>query len=221
VLNGGAAAPLCKENQTPPLGGINFWRDYATLGGAPYIDVIAVHYNQGKDPDHGNVADLEYQVRRARELLGDGKPVWVTEFGVVIGDHGNFKGLTEPEAAAWYVRMYTAGLAADATRFFSDAPAFIEMNGPTYLTYYVNKLVQAKLGGFTAATKIAEGQYRFVVHGRDVYVLWSGVPASLSGTVIATDFYGRETLMNAALLAPGESAPLFVEPLLARRRAVR
>jgi hypothetical protein len=219
VLNGGAAAPLFKENQIPALGGINFWRNYASLGGAPYIDVIAVHYNQGKDPDHGNVADFEYQIRRARELLGSAKPVWVTEFGVVIGDHGNFKGLTETQAAAWFVRMYAAGLAAGASRFFSDAPAFVELNGQTYLPYYVNKLVQAKLGGFTSAVKIGDGQYRFGANGRDVYVLWSGVPASLTGSVIATDFYGNQTLTDASQLAPAEGAPLFVETLPARRRA--
>jgi Glycosyl hydrolase catalytic core len=221
VLNGGAATPLFKENQVPPLQGVNFWRDYALAGGAPYIDIIAVHYNQGKDPDHGNVADFEYQVRRARELLGAAKPVWVTEFGVVIGDHGNFKGLTEKEAAAWYVRMYSAGLATGATRFFSDASSFLEMNGTTYLTFYVNKLVQTKLGGFTSAAKLVTGQYRFRVNGADVYVLWSGVPSSLTGTVTATDFYGNIVTTNAALLTPSELSPLFVEPRSSKRRAVR
>ena len=220
VLNGGAAAPLFKESQVPPLGGVNFWRDYALAGGAPYIDIIAVHYNQGKDPDHGNVADFEYQIRRARELLGGTKPVWVTEFGVVIGDHGTFKGLTEKEAAAWYLRMYTAGLAAGAVRFFSDAPGFVEMNGTTYLTFYVNKLVQAKLGGFTSATKIAEGQYRFRVRGADVYVLWAGAPTLPKGQVVVTDFYGNTAVTNASSLALSEATPVFAEPVPARHRAV-
>jgi hypothetical protein len=220
VLNGGAATPLFKENQVPPLQGVNFWRDYANAGGAPYIDVIAVHYNQGKDPDHGNVADFEYQIRRARELLGSNKPVWVTEFGVIIGDRGNFKGLTETEAAAWYVRMYAAGLAAGAVRFFPDATSFVEMDGTTYLTFYVNKLVQSKLGGFTSGVKLTTGQYQFRVGGRDVYVLWSGVPSSLSGRVTATDFYGNAIPTDASLLTPSEASPLFVEPVVARRRAV-
>ncbi|HWS71021.1 MAG TPA: hypothetical protein VN605_02855, partial [Thermoanaerobaculia bacterium] len=105
-------------------------------------------------------------------------------------------------------------------RFFSDASSFLELNGTTYLPFYVNKLVQAKLGGFTSATKIAEGQYRFRVHGADVYVLWSGVPSSLSGAVVATDYYGNTTSTTAAQLAPSESSPLFVEPRPARRRAV-
>jgi hypothetical protein len=105
-------------------------------------------------------------------------------------------------------------------RFFPDAPGFIEMDGTTYLTFYVNKLVQSKLGGFTSAVKVAEGQYRFRVGERDVYVLWSGVPSSLSGRVTATDFYGNATTTDASLIAPSESSPLFVESMVSRRRAV-
>jgi hypothetical protein len=220
VLNGGAAAQLHRENEIPPPLGVNFWRDYAALGGAPWIDVIAVHYNEGKSADHGNVDDFEYQIRRARDLLGDTKPVWVTEFGVIIGDHGNFQGLSEADAAAWYVRMDAAGLAAGAVRFFPDAPGFLEMNGTTYLTFYVQKLIQAKLGGFTSAAKLAEGQYRFSVNGRDVYVLWNGVPAGLIGNVRVTDVYGNVTLRAASSLTPSEDAPVFVEGDM-RRRAAR
>lgn len=219
VLNGGAGIPLFRENQVPVPGGVNFWRDYAAAGGAPYIDIVAVHYNEGKDPDHGNVADFEYQVRRARELLGPTKPVWVTEFGVVIGTPGMFTGMTETEAAAWYLRMVPAGLAAGAVRFFPDAPGFIDMNGTTYLTFYVQKLIQLELGGFTSATKIATGQYRFTVNGDDVWVVWSGMP--LSGTVRATDMYGNVTVTDASKLTVSEASPLFLEAVGARHRGVR
>ncbi|HVR37484.1 MAG TPA: hypothetical protein VMU84_00190, partial [Thermoanaerobaculia bacterium] len=218
VVNGGAGIPLWRETQNPVPPGVNFWRDYANAGGAPYLDVIAIHYNQGKDPDHGNVADFEYQMRRARELLGDAKPLWVTEFGVVIGTNlGNFTGLSEKDAAAWYVRMYAAGLAGGATKFFPDAPAFIEMNGTTYLPFYVQKLLLAKLSGFTSATRVATGQYRFRVNGSDVWIVWNGMP--LTGTVKATDMYGNETIAQASTLAPSELAPLILESVGSRRRA--
>lgn len=219
VINGGAATALWRENETPALGGVNFWRDYANAGGAASVDVIAAHYNNGKDPDHGNVDDLEYLIRRLRELLGSTKAVWLTEFGVVIGTNlGNFTGLSESDAGAWYVRMYAAGLAAGATKFFPDAPAFIEMNGTTYLTFYVQKLLQAKLGGFTSAERVATGQYRFRVGGVDRWVVWSGMP--LTGVVKATDMYGNESVVDASMLRPTEAVPLIIESL-ARRRAVR
>ncbi|HXG58166.1 MAG TPA: glycosyl hydrolase [Thermoanaerobaculia bacterium] len=222
VLNGGAGIPLFHETRNPVPAGVHFWRDYAALGGAPFIDVIAVHYNQGKDPGHGSVDDFEYQITRAREILGAGKPVWVTEFGVVIGDRGAFRGMTETSAAAWYMRMVAAGLAAGAVRFFPDAPSFVEMDGTVYLTFYVQKMLQAKLGGFTSAVKLAAGQYRFRTGSSDVYLLWSGVPSALTGTVTSYDMYGNETRTDAAMLRPSESSPLLVVAPAAtgpRRRA--
>jgi hypothetical protein len=52
-------------------------------------------------------------------------------------------------------------------------------------------------------------------------VLWNGVPPALGGTVVATDLYGNETVVNAAALTPSESNPLIVTPLPPRRRAAR
>jgi len=223
VINGGAAAALIRENDNPVPAGVNFWRDFAALGGAPYVDVIAVHYNDGKSPGHGKITDFEYQVRRMRELLGASKPVWVTEFGAVVGNGtlGNFAALSERDAAAWFIRFYTAGLAAGAEKFFSDAPAFATMEGTTLLPFYVNKLLESKLGGFTSSEKLAEGQYRFGVNGREVFVLWNGVPATLHGPVICTDLYGVELIVDAAQLPPAESFPLIVERVPSRRRAAR
>jgi hypothetical protein len=220
VLNGGAAYPLYLD-QLPnaPQGGLRFWPDFVAAGGADAVDVIAVHYNNGKDADHGSVDNLEGLIRRARQLLGT-KPVWVTEFGVVVGNHGNFTGLTEVEAASWFIRFYTAGLAAGAEKFFSDAVAFAEMDGTTLLPFYANKLVQSKLGGFTTATRLASGQYRFHVGSNDMYVLWNGVPAALKGSVIATDMYGVERTLDASALAPTEASPLIVTAAAGRRRTV-
>jgi len=212
---------LVRENENPALPGTTFWRDFAAQGGAQYADVIAVHYNDGKSPGHGKITDFEYQVRRMRQLLGESKAVWVTEFGAVIGDGslGNFAAMSERDAAAWFVRFYTAGLAAGVERFFSDAPAFATLDGTTLLPFYVNKLLEAKLGGWTSAAKLAEGQYRFVVNGREVFVLWSTVPATINGSVVYTDMYGVERTADAASLPLAEASPLIVERLPARRRA--
>ena len=218
VLNGGAGIPLWRESDALP--GTTFWRDFAALGGAQYVDVIAIHYNDGKSPSLGNIDNLEVQIRRARELLGNTKPVWVTEYGVQIGTAGNFAGMTEAQAGAWFIRFDAAGLAGGVERFFPDAASFITPDGKVYLPYYVNKLVEAELGGFTSSAKIATGQYRFTVNGADVYVLWNGVPSTLTGRVTATDMYGNQTTLEASALAPSEASPLFVKADgTARRRA--
>lgn len=218
VLNGGAGIPLWRESEGLP--GTSFWRDFAAMGGAQYVDVIAVHYNDGKSPSLGNIDNFEYQIHRARELLGNTKPLWVTEYGVQIGSAGNFSGMTEAQAGAWFVRFDAAGLAAGAERFFPDAASFTTPDGKVYLPYYVNKLVEEEIGGFSSATKIANGQYRFSVSGSDMYVLWNGVPAALTGRVTATDMYGNRATIDAGALAPSEASPLFVKAEgAARRRA--
>ena len=219
VLNGGAAFPMW---ETRPVGGSTFWRDFAAMGGAQYVDVIAVHYNDGKT-DGGSIAHFETQVQSMRALLGANKPVWVTEFGVVVDVGGQFTALSEKDAGAWFLRFYTAGLAAGVERFFSDAVSFVRYpDGPILLPFYVNKLLEAKLGGFTAAEKIADGQYRFRVGGSDRYVVWNGLPPGISGAVVVTDMYGNESTIDAAAVHATEANPLIVAVPGARRiRTVR
>ncbi len=208
VINAGAGLV---ERQ---YAGGDFWWEYASLGGKPYIDIVAVHYNEGKDPGATDPTAFETRLANIKDALGSDKPIWVTEFGVIVNAPagGTFTSLTETQAAAWYTRFYAAGLNGGVTRFFSDAISFYTTGaGPTVLLpYYTNKLMQAKLGGFSASSRLAAGQYRFTVRGAPVYVLWSGVPAELSGTVISYDIYGNETTGDASALHPTQDAPLIV-----------
>ncbi|HMX75819.1 MAG TPA: glycosyl hydrolase [Anaerolineales bacterium] len=210
VMNGGAAIPLWKNAP-----GSEFWSQYVQAGGAPYQDVIAIHYNEGKhDANGGTVEDFETQIQ-AMYALGADKPMWVTEFGVLVGENdtqGRFTRLPEKDAAAWYLRFYTAGLANGVDRFFSDNISFHDtQKNQILLPFYVNKLLEAKLNGFTEAEKIADGQYRFTVNGSPVYILWNGIPSELSGSVTATDMYGNTQTVDAATLQPSEGSPLIVE----------
>lgn len=208
VLNGGAG------NFDRTKRGGSFWWDYAAQRGTAYIDIVAVHFNDGKDPGVTDVAVLETRLSSLKSALGSTKPIWITEFGVMVENpQGRFVSLTEPQAAAWYTRFYTAGLNGGVTRFFTDSVAFFRVQGSQVtrlLPYYTNKLLEAKLGSFSASSKIAAGQYRFRVGGSSVYVLWSGVPAELSGTVTVYDIYGNETRADARSLAPKDSQPLIV-----------
>ena len=172
------------------------------------MDVIAAHYNDGK-VNGGQVEHFETQVRRLRELLGP-KPVWVTEFGVVTGQNERFRAMSEHDAATWFVRFYTAGLAQGAVRFFSDVQPFVDRS-EIRLPYYVNKLLEHEVGGFTEAVKLADGQYRFTVDGRAVWILWNGVPDEVVGTVQVTDVYGHTRRDAAVALSPTTDNPLIVE----------
>jgi hypothetical protein len=90
-------------------------------------------------------------------------------------------------------------------------------DGPILLPFYVNKLLEAKLGGFTSAEKIADGQYRFRVGGSDRYVVWNGLPHGMSGPVLVTDMYGNESTIDAAAIHPTEANPLIVSVPVSRR----
>lgn len=210
VINGGAGIPLWRNVQ-----GSEFWPQFVEAGGAQYVDIIAIHYNNGK-VDGGNEAEFTTQVTTLRELMGTEKPVWLTEFGALPRNeripNQQFNLLPETEAAAWYVRFYTVGLANGVTRFFSDAPSFVfPPQRQRYLTYYIHPLLEAKIGPFSSAEMLTAGQYKFIVNGSPVYVLWSGVPAELTGSVRVTDMYGSEQTMDAAALQPDKLNPLIVE----------
>lgn len=217
VLQGGAGFALWLDQE---VAGSRFWADYAAAGGAAFVDVIAVHYNDGKI-DGGNETHFATQLQRLSALLGEDKPIWVTEFGVFtdIGmpEGSRFMAMSETEAAAWYTRFYTVGLANGVTRFFSDASAFVrlmpaERQVVVTLPYYTNKLLQAKLGGFTAVEMLGEGQYRFMVNDAPVYVLWGGMPTDeLQGALLVTDMYGNVTSTGVEFLQPSAANPIIVE----------
>lgn len=209
VINGGAG--LVDKTKS----GGSFWWDFASLGGNQYIDVIAAHFNDGKSPGVQDVAVMENMLSNVKDAFGSTKPIWLTEFGVAIDiPPGGFVSLNETQGAAWFMRFYAAGMNSGVQRFFSDASSFITTTGAKtakiLLPYYTNKLMEAKLGGFTASTKLASGQYRFTVNNQSVYVLWSGVPAELTGTVSVFDLYGNETSSSAQALSPSQDAPLIV-----------
>ncbi|MFN8372527.1 MAG: hypothetical protein U0694_06585 [Anaerolineae bacterium] len=177
VLNGGAGIALWREGEN--LGGVNFWSDYAAMGGAQYVDVIAAHYNNGK-VDGGVESDFATQIQRLRGHLGEDKPVWVTEFGALVdferpagvdAPANNFNIMSETEGAAWFMRFYTVGIANGVDRFFSDMTSFITPDARIRLPYYVNLLLEAKIGAMTEAAMLADGQYRFTVNGSAVYAV--------------------------------------------------
>lgn len=215
VINGGAAIP---QWRTSPV--VNFWSDFAKAGGADLVDVIAIHYNQGKnEPNEDQDEYLEKQITTIHAQLGATKPVWMTEFGVLVKNPDQppppadasvvLSQKTEAEAASWYFRRYAVGLAAGANRFFSDAQSFFSQK--IMWPFWINRLVEVKIGSFTAAKKLAAGQYEFTVGGKAVYALWSSVPADLKGKVRVTDLYGKTTEVDASTVSPTVASPIFVE----------
>ena len=83
---------------------------------------------------------------------------------------------------------------------------------PAFDTY---KLMTSKLSGFSSVEKIADTQYKFIVHGKNVYVLWSetgssSLPAEISGLVKVTDYLGNDEVKQVSEIVLSGS-PIFVE----------
>ncbi len=177
--------------------GLQFWEDFVAKGGGDAIEIVAIHYNQGKSGG-STIEQFIGMIDTYRSIFGD-KPIWVTEFGVLIADAtqdgdtaGKFNRMTEEEGASWLIRFYTAGLNAGVSKFFSGYIGFVSKD-VVQLTFYTNLLIQSKLMGFTESEKLTDGQYRFVVNGKSVYVLWGNSPTheSITGTISVTDIYGN------------------------------
>ncbi len=83
--------------------------------------------------------------------------------------------------------------------------------------YFTYQLTASKIRGFSSVEKITDTQYKFLVNGKNIYILWSDsepglVPGDISGTVKVTDYLGNEEIKNANQIVLTES-PVFIEPM--------
>ncbi len=78
--------------------------------------------------------------------------------------------------------------------------------------FYAYKTIVDKLDYFDSVKQLAPGQYRFSVHGRQIYVLWGSqnLPAEIKGKVKVTGIYGAEHESAAAAIRL-TGAPIYVE----------
>lgn len=212
VMNGGATEFESNKAQS------KFWGTAGGLGLGNYLDIIAMHYNSGKhDSNYGSEAQFETWIATIKSALGSSKPIWVTEYGVLVNipAGGSFVPITETGAAAWFMRMNTVGMANGVEKFFADIDPFVIIQGTggatiVQLPYYTVRMMNALLADASAVTKIAAGQYRYTQTGKTTYVLWTGVPTELTGTVTYYDMYGTEKTGSASSLSPTEASPLIV-----------
>jgi hypothetical protein len=71
-----------------------------------------------------------------------------------------------------------------------------------------------KIDYFESCEKLSEGQFKFIVNGAALYVLWgeNNISEEIIGQVLLTDVSGSETILDSDELILSES-PVFVEIL--------
>ncbi len=197
---------------------ISFWQPVFDQGSS-YFDINNIHSIGASD---------ELNVPEFKKLLstyGIDKPIWVTEAEHPIGENrltGRYVSLEEQ--GRLMVKSYAIAFASGVDKVFytmfkvpSFAPsshrqaALFDESGEKRPAYYALETLVSKLGKFTSAEELAEGQYRFMIEGKTVYVLWGSgeLPEEITGEVLITDIYGEETRTNSSAINLTES-PIFV-----------
>lgn len=187
VLQGGMAHLESSVN--------SFWQEIFNLGGADYFDIANIH-------SIGMNSDTFYAVE-FNEYLEENdieKPFWVTE-AVLVAKEFDKKEFTAEEWAEQSVKSFVTAFAGGAEKIFYVGLEAAPGQEETWLLkgdqkqppFYAFQTMISKLDYFTAAEKIAEGQFKFTVDGETVYVLWQGeVPSEVNDDVRVIDIYGNE-----------------------------
>ncbi len=203
-----------------------------------YYDIFNFHiYQRADEAVLITINDIKNRMNSA----GVNKPMWITETATLFSNvpcnnlawrNEIAKGVVKRYAQAfgngvdkvfWFASIgkpteeeHPNGLGCNALAGFDLGSLAWDINKegifnerPAYDTY---KLMTSKLGGFSSVEKLTDEQYKFVVNGEPVYVLWcdSGscdlhhlVPTA---DVQITDYQGNE-LTEISL----SDSPIFVE----------
>ena len=197
---------------------ISFWEPVLERGNQ-YFDIANIH---------SIGASEELYVPEFAKFLSKyniNKPIWVTEAQHCIGMTLYGKEVSPEEHGRIFAKSYVTAFACGADKVFYTmfkvppfAPsqhkqaALIDADGVERPAYYALKTLIEKLDKFTSAEKLAEGQYRFMVEGKAIYVLWGSgeIPEEITGEVLVTDIYGKDTKISYSAIELTES-PIFVE----------
>ncbi|NOX71961.1 MAG: hypothetical protein GXO64_04680 [Candidatus Micrarchaeota archaeon] len=197
IVNGGMAGFMPEAE--------DFWSEVIRLGGAKYFDIFT-HHSIGMDKGL-----LVSQAKGFMKKNGiENKEHWITEAEFEAHMFGKDM-MTPDEWSEAVTKSFVEAFAKGIDKIFyvglDESPGDPEswLIGPgskKQQIFYAFETMISKIDYFTAAEKVNEGQYKFIVDEKPVYVLWSGsIPEEITGTVIVTDLSGNKKTMNASDLA--------------------
>lgn len=196
-----------------PVQQSEFWSELLRLGGGEYFDIANIHQSP---------AALESSTVFINEILenyGFKKPIWVTESGDPVTED---EGIQAVNLVKGYVAAFANGVERVFYNLYETFPmiegredlanmALIE-DGRRKPSYYAMWTMVGKLDPFTSVEKLVDGQYKFIIENKPVYVLWGtgSVPSEIIGTITVTDISGATQLKQASEITLNDS-PIFVE----------
>ena len=190
-----------------------FWNELIDLGGGEYFDIANIHQVP---------SEIESSAIFINDILseyGFEKPIWVTE-------SGNPFAKDEDKQAENLVKGYVAGFSNGVERvFYNLYKTFPMIEGKEKISgqalidkgrkkpiYYAMHTIIEKLDCFTSVKKLSDGQYKFIVESRSIYVLWGNesIPPEITGTVTVTSINGQSQRMDVEDIVLTDT-PIFVE----------
>jgi hypothetical protein len=182
------------------------------------FDIFDVHAGQGCAVSNINEVHtiLESTYDAVSSSLSryefSGKPIWSTEFGP-IGES-----LSSQNIGSILIKSYAVGLYSGFDKLFwrvYEAPSAIIANGQKTDSYYAYKNLINKIEGYTQIVKLSDSQYKFIMNGKNVYILWCdnkscNLPSEITGNIKITSFDGNEQIKDANSLVITRQ-PVFVE----------
>lgn len=192
---------------------MEFWKQVFDLGARDYFDIANVHSIDEDNED--------FFVKEMKEFLEKHslvKPVWVTEAQYGRGSETRAKqGFDQ-----LLIKSFVSAFANGAEKIFytglstptpghPDAALIAGLFKKNPIYYSFETLVK-KIDYFESVEELAQNQYKFIVNGKPVYILWGTgtVPNEITGLVRVTDITGEEKDMDASLIILTDS-PVFVE----------
>jgi hypothetical protein len=195
-----------------------FWQAVFAKAGQ-HIDIANIH-SIGSSP--------VFNVPAFRELLsrsGIDKPIWVTEAQLGSGPTA----ASPQDLAVMFTKAYVTSFALGTEKVFYtsyrappgaagpnrdqfERSALIGSDGTKRPVYFALRTLVSQLGPFTSVKTLADGQYRFEVGARRVYVLWGtgNAPPEITGQVQVTDISGNQSRVEAVALRLS-SSPIYVQ----------
>jgi len=209
IVSGGMAG-VANDNK-------EFWEKVFDFGGSNYFDIGNIH---SISSDSDSLYGEEY-----KEFLDDNKIekiFWTTEAELKSNSLQGVKP-SEESYAKVIVKNYVEAFSSGSDKIFyvglENSPGdeeswLIGKTGEKQEPYYAYKTMVTKLDYFDKVEKIVDGQFKFTIDTKIVYVLWgtNDINEDITGQIKITDLKGTEKTIDSNTLILNDS-PVFVEKI--------
>jgi hypothetical protein len=206
ILQGGMAGVIDMHTE--------FWVEVLNLGGSSYFDIGNIH---SINSDSEGINGPEF--KQFLDENGIDKPFWITEVELGSMDRDKEE-IPEENMSNSLITNFVHAFASGAEKiFYPDIMMSSDDKEPNKKsepekesTHFAFQTIVDKIDYFVSVEILDDGQYKFILENKSVYVLWgeNNISDEIVGQVRVTDVSGVETIINSTDLVLSES-PVFVE----------